>query len=47
MKSMYLSNITILNIHKADYCCIISRISKSEAITLMQNADLAEKNGTL
>ena len=47
MMSMYLSNITILNIDKADYCCIISRISKSEAITLLQNADLAEKNGTL
>ena len=30
--SMNLSDIAILNIHGADYCCIISRISKSEAI---------------
>ena len=28
MISMTLSNITILNIHSADYCCIISGISK-------------------
>ena len=30
--SMNLSDIAIVNIHGADYCCIISRISKSEAI---------------
>ena len=36
MMSMTLSNIAILNNKSADYCCIISRISKSEAINLMQ-----------
>ena len=32
MMFMNLSNITILNIRSAYYCCIISRISKNEAI---------------
>ena len=36
-----------LNIKGADYCCIISGISKSEAIKLMQNNYLTEKSGTL
>ena len=41
---MNLSNITILKITNADYCCIISGIiSKSEAIHLLQNTDLTEK----
>ena len=39
-----LSDIAILNIKGSDYCCIISRISKSEAIKLMQNIDLTEKS---
>ena len=39
MMSMNLSDTAILNIKSADYCCIISRISKSEAINLMQNID--------
>ena len=30
-----------------DYHCIISLISKNEAIKLLQNADLTEKSGTL
>ena len=47
MMSMNLSDIAILNIHGADYRCIISRISKSEAINLMQNINLTEKSGTL
>ena len=47
MMSMNLSNIAILNIKGSDYCCIISLISKNEAINLMQNADLTEKSGTL
>ena len=47
MMSMNLSGIAILNIHGADYRCIISRISKSEAINLMQNNDLSIKIGTL
>ena len=40
---MNLSDIDILNIKGSDYCCIISRISKNEAINLMQNVDLTEK----
>ena len=43
MTSMNLSDIAILNIESADYCCIISGISKSEAINLMQNIHLTEK----
>ena len=44
---MNLRNIVILNIKGADYCCSISRISKIEAINLMQNIGLPEKSGTL
>ena len=44
---MNLRNIAILNIKGSDYCCIVRGISKNEAINLMQNTDLAEKNGTL
>ena len=40
---MNLSNIVILNIKGSDYRCIISGISKSEAINLIQNADLTKK----
>ena len=40
---MLLSNIAIVNIKSTDYCCIISGISKSEAINLMQNIDLTKK----
>ena len=45
MMSMSLSNIAISNIESVDYRCIISGISKSEAINLMQNIDLNEKRG--
>ena len=41
------SDIAILNIKGFDYCCIISLISKNEAIHLMQNADLTNKIRTL
>ena len=44
---MDLSNIYILNIKNADYHCLINRISKSEAIKLLQNIDLTEKSKTL
>ena len=47
MMSVSLSDITILNIKDSDYDCIISLISKNEAISLMQNADLTEKSETL
>ena len=36
--SMSLNDIAILNIRGSDYRCIISLISKNEAINLMQNA---------
>ena len=44
---MNLSNFAILKIYCADYCCIISRISKSEEINLMENINLNKKSGTL
>ena len=47
MMSINLSDIAILNIKGYDYRCIISLISKTEAINLMQNADLTEKSGIL
>ena len=37
----------LLKIKNADYSCIISGISKSEAIKLLQNIDLTEKSETL
>ena len=47
MMSMNLSNIVILKIKKRDYHCIISGISKNEAINLMQNGYLTEEIGKL
>ena len=47
MMSMNLRDTAILSIQGANYCCIISGISKNEAIHLMQNADLNEKKKTL
>ena len=46
MMFMDLSNISILNIRGSDYRCIISAISKNQAIEIMQNVDLTEKSGT-
>ena len=43
MMSMNLGGIAILSIHGTDYSCLICRISKNEAINLMQNTDLTEK----
>ena len=43
--SLNLSNIAILIIKSADYCCIISGSSKSGAIKLMQNVDLTKNVG--
>ena len=40
MMSVNLSDTSILNIKGSDYHCIVSLISKNEAINLMQNADL-------
>ena len=39
MMSMNLSDIAILNIKNGNYHCIISGISKSEAITLIENTE--------
>ena len=44
---MNLRVIAILNIYKADYCCIISGINNSKAIKVMQMIDLSEKRGKL
>ena len=43
MMSVNLSDITILKVKNAGYCCIISEISKTEAIDLLQNIDLTKK----
>ena len=43
MISVNLSDIVILNIKGSYYLCIVSLISKNEALNLMQNADLTEK----
>ena len=45
--SMNRSDIAFLNIKDSDDWCSISRISKNEAINLMQNVDMTEKSGTL
>ena len=45
--SINLTDIAILNIKGSDYYCIISGISKSESINLMQKIDLTKKCGTL
>ena len=47
MMSMNLSDNAILNIKGSDYHCVISLISKNEAIKLMQNAGLTGKSGIL
>ena len=41
---MKISDIAILNINGSDYRCIISLITKNEAINLMQNADFTKKS---
>ena len=47
MMSKNVSNIAILNIKGSDYRCIISLISKNEAMNLLKNADLTGKSGLL
>ena len=47
MMSMNLSHIAILKFKNVNYCCIITGMSKSEAIKLLESIDLTEKNGTL
>ena len=47
MMSINLSDIAILSIKTADYCCNISKISKNEAINLMKNVSLIEKKSNI
>ena len=47
MMSMNLSDNATLNIKGSNYRYVIALVIKNEAINLMQNADLTEKNGTL
>ena len=42
-----INSVAISIIHSVDICCIIVRISKSEAINLSKNADFREKSGSL
>ena len=42
-----MKNIVILNIHGVNYRCIINRISKTEAVGLLNNTNLNEKSGIL
>ena len=42
MMSMNFSKIAILNVKGSDYRCIMSLISKNEAINLLQNANLTK-----
>ena len=44
---MNLNDIAIFNIKGSYHCCIITGISTSEAIELLQNIDLTKKIGTL
>ena len=47
MKSMNLSNTAVLKFKNADYLCIITGISKNEALMLLQNIDLTRKVWTI
>ena len=45
--SMNFKDIAVLKIKNTDYRCIITGLSKSEAIKSLQNVDLTENSGTL
>ena len=47
MMSMNLSDTAVLNIKGSDYRCIISLISKNDALNLLQKTDLTVKSKTL
>ena len=47
MMSINLSGFAILNIKDSDCRCIISLISKNDAINILQNADLTEQSRKL
>ena len=41
--SINLNDITILNIKDLNYCCIVSGITESEVVSLLQDASLTKK----
>ena len=43
MMSINLNDITILNIKDLNYCCIVSGITESEVVSLLQDASLTNK----
>ena len=47
MISINVNQIAILNIKGAYYYCVINGINKSDAVNLLQNADLTKKKGVL
>ena len=47
MMSRNLSDNPVLNIKGSDCCCIISNLTKSEAINIMQNTGFTKKGRTL
>ena len=47
MLSINFKDIAILNIWDIDYHCIINGISKSDALNLLQNADLTKERRVL
>ena len=47
MMSKNLSHVAILNIKGSNYHCIISLISKNDAINLFQKGSLTRKSGIL
>ena len=47
MMSMNLRDVAILNIKGYDYCCIISLISKTGTINLLQNTNLTQESKAL
>ena len=40
-------NSIVLNIHGVDYHCIVDGIIKIEALNVLRNTDLSERNGSL
>ena len=47
MTSKNLDDIALLKINAVDYRCIMSKNSKSEAVNLLENANLTEKSRAL
>ena len=45
MMSLTINDITILNISGIDYRCSINRISKSDSVNLLRDAELIEERG--